>query len=320
MSAMTVSRVLEGGANVRPAMQERVETSVRELGYRRNENARSIRPGQRSGLLGVSVANIANPYYAEMLLGIDEVAARHGRRMLIGNSGEDPRKEVALVEDFMGRQIEGLILVPTGRSVRHLQPDALRDVPLVLASRALPDLDADTVLVADVTGARAGTARLLAAGHRRIAFLGNIPTVSSASRRLMGYRQAHAEFGVEPVPDLIRRDQQDVASAYDAMRELLALPDPPTAVFSSNNRNTIGALRALLRKGAQPRTGDRIPVTGFDNFDLSDLLGYPLTIIDHDARELGRIAAQLLIDRLDGSAEASHRRVVEVGTTLVAYG
>lgn len=317
VAAMTVSRVLAGGEHVRPAMRERVEASIRELGYRRNENARSIRPGQRSGLIGVSVTNIANPYYAQMLLGIDEVAAQRGRRILIGNSAESSEKEATLVEDFIGRQTEGLIVVPASDSASHLMPDALGGTPLVLASRSVHGADADAVLVADVSGARTGTAQLLAEGHRRIAFLGNIPAVSTSARRFEGFRQAHLQFGVEPDPALIRRNQQDVASAYDAMRELLELPEPPTAVFSANNRNTIGVLRALMTRGDDPRPP--VAVTGFDDFELSDLLPYPVTIINHDARELGRIAATFLLERLDGEVDGSRRREVEVGTTLVRY-
>lgn len=310
VSAMTVSRVLSGGPRVRPDLRARVEASVQELGYRRNENARSIRPGQRTGLIGVTVANIANPYYAGVLLGIEEVAWQSGRRILVGNSGEDSSREARLVADFVGRQVEGLVVVPCGES-GHLTAPARADVPLVLAARSLPDLGVDTVLIDDVTGSRAGTARLLDAGHRRIAFLANAVSVSTTRRRYEGFRLAHEERGLVPVAELVRADQQDAAAAYEAMSELLALPAPPTAVFSANNRNTVGALRAVMGHEG----GHDIPVVGFDDVEIADLLPHPLTIIDHDAGELGRTAARLLLERFDGTAPAEPRTLV-VPTTV----
>jgi len=294
VSSMTVSRVLSGAVHVRPELRSRVEASIEVLGYRRNENARSIRPGQRTGLIGVAITNIANPYYAEVLLGIEEVAGQSDRRILVGNSGEDSAREAQLIRDFVGRQVEGLVVVPAGGDAGHFTRAALGPIPLVLASRSLPGVQADVVLVDDVAGARAGTLRLLDAGHRRIAFLGNIPSVSTAVRRYEGFRLAHAERGLTPDDALVRMGQQDAAAARTAMTELLDLAQPPTAVFTSNNRNTIGALRALLERAVDPP----LPLVGFDNFDLSDLVPYPLTIIDHDARELGRTAARLLMARL----------------------
>lgn len=310
---MTVSRVLSGRTPVRPELRERVEASVKALGYRRNENARSIRPGQRTGLIGVTVTNIANPYYAEVLLGIEEVAWQAGRRILVGNSNEDSTREAQLIADFIGRQVEGLVVVPSGGASAHLSPAALGHVPLVLASRPLPGVEADTVLVDDVIGARVGTERLLDAGHRRIAFLGNIVSVATSVRRYEGFRLAHEARGTEPVAELVRMGQQDATAAFAAMSELLELAEPPTAVFTSNNRNTIGALRALLRRPATPP----IPLMGFDNFDLADLLPYPVTIIDHDARELGRTAARMLLDRLDGTDLEAGPRTVAVPTTVL---
>lgn len=314
---MTVSRALSGGKNVRPEMQLRVEASVRALGYRRNENARSIRPGQRTGLIGVTITNIANPYYAEVLLGIEEVAWQSGRRILVGNSGEDEEREARLVTDFVGRQVEGLVVVPSGGAAEHLAPAALGGVPLVLASRSLPGVDVDTVVVDDIVGARAGTARLLRAGHRRIAFLGTKVSVSTGRRRLEGFRLAHADAGLAVDPALVRMGQQDVHAATEAMLDVLALADPPTAVFTSNNRNTIGALRALLAPPPGMPDTRAIPLVGFDNFELSDLIPHPITIIDHDARELGRTAARLLLDRLDGPATQRPARLIAVPTTVL---
>ncbi|HWM17686.1 MAG TPA: LacI family DNA-binding transcriptional regulator [Microbacterium sp.] len=308
VSPMTVSRTLGGGKNVRPELQELVWKSVTALGYHRNENARSLRPGHSSGLIGVAITNLANPYYGDFAIGVEEVAARHGRRILLGNSSEDQERERQLIADFIGRQVEGLVVVPaaggeTGSA--HLAAGALAGTPLVLASRLVPGIDASAVILDDQGGAEAGTRVLLDAGHTRIAYLGNLSSVFTGQRRFEGFSRAMSEAGLEVDAELVRREQQDVASARDAMAAMLRLPEPPTAVFAANNRNAIGAMTAIaahMHTGGAPGPS----VVGFDGFELAELSPVPLTLVEHDARQLGRRAAELLF-----AAPVSEAGVVE---------
>jgi LacI family transcriptional regulator len=312
VSPMTVSRTLSGGKNVRPEVQQKVLAAVAELGYHRNENARSIRPGHSSGLIGVAITNLGNPYYGQFALGVEEVASLHGRRIMLGNTGEELARETQLVSDFVGRQVEGLIVVPTGGSAKHLRPGRLGGIPLVLASRTVEGLSADTVLLDDINGAYEATTRVIDEGHTRIGFLGNVVSVSTARRRYEGFLRALAEHGLEPDPELIRRGQQDVTAARLAMDELLDLEHPPTAVFSANNRNTIGALQAI---GTRQREGDATPaptLVGFDDVELADMMQVPLLIVSHDPRMLGARAAQMLFDRLDDPGLADDARLLEL--------
>ena len=316
VSPMTVSRVLSGGKNVRDGMKAKVDASIRALGYRRNENARSIRPGHTTGLIGVAVTNIANPYYAGVFLGIEDVVNQHNRRILVGNTNEDIGRETQLIEDFIGRQVEGLILVPSSPVLDDSSPLVHAPFPLVLASRALPGLDADTVLIDDVHGSLKGTSMLIEEGHHRIAFLGNLLSVSTGRRRYEGFVQAHLDHNLVVDESLVRRGQQDVQSAQTAMADILDQPDPPTAVFSANNRNTIGAVRALEASGLFP--DHKFRIVGFDNFELAEIIPYPLTVIDHDPRELGRRAATLLMARIDGVRRDEPSESIELSTTLLA--
>ncbi|NYG21635.1 LacI family transcriptional regulator [Agromyces hippuratus] len=318
VSPMTVSRTLSGGVYVRPDVQERVLRAVRELGYHRNEIARSLRPGQSSGLIGVAITNLGNPYYGNFALGVEEVAARHGRRIILGNTGEDPARERQLVSDFIGRQVEGLVLVPSGRSGEHLSSDELGGVPLVLASRSLDGLDADTVLLDDVGGAAGGTRALLDAGHTRIAFLGNARSVFTGERRFEGFVRALAERGLVPDDALVERDQQDVAAAETATRRLLDLDHPPTAIFSANNRNSIGVLHEVARRLRSGAALEAMPaLASFDAFELAGLMPVPVTIVDHDPRELGREAARLLLARLGPEPSVEPSRRVEMPVRVV---
>jgi LacI family transcriptional regulator len=258
VSPMTASRTLAGGRNVRPDLQERVMAAVRELGYYRNENARSLRPGQPSGLVGIAITNLANPYYGNFALGVEEIAAEHGRRIILGNTGEDDARERQLVSDFIGRQVEGLVLVPTSGDAAHLRPERLGDVPVVLASRQVEGLDVDTVLLDDVGGAYRGTISLLDAGHTRIGFLGTSSSVFTGQRRYRGYERAMIERGAAIDPAIVARDQQDVTAASRAARLMLDQRLPPTAIFSANNHRRAARDRAAdPRRAAGSGPGDR---------------------------------------------------------------
>lgn len=308
VSPMTVSRTLSGGGqHVRADVQRRVVEAASALGYRRNDNARSMR-GHRSNLIGVAIPDLANPYYSRLALGVERVAAEHGRRILLGNTGEDVDREAQLVSDFRGRRVEGLIVVPVGGSVNHLRQAQTAHVPLVLASRAVVGIDTDTVILDDLNGADAGTRRVLQKGHRQVAFFGHGTTIFTSRRRFDGFVRALAEYGLTPDARLVRHIQDPIVARM-AMRELLELPVPPTAVFTTSNLLTIGVLQAITHYRAA-RPGHPIPtVLAFDDVDLAPLLDVPLLVISHHPEELGVRAAQLLFDRLDTAGDADPRWV-----------
>ncbi|MER8162684.1 LacI family DNA-binding transcriptional regulator [Streptomyces sp. NPDC094472] len=313
VSAMTVSRVLKNDPGVSEATRQRVFAAVDRLGYRRNQTARSLRLGG-SGMIGLVVTNLANPFYSRLALGVQEVLTEYGFRMLLSNSGEQADREPELIDGLIDHQVEGLIVVPAGSRQQHLA-GAMRHVPVVFAARPPAGLDTDCVLVEDFHGAREATACLLADGHTRVAFLGNPPALYTGAERLRGFWAAHEEVGIEPDNALIRQGLVDSATAERATLELLKQAERPTALFCTNNRISQGAIRALYKAGTT------LPVAGFDDFDLSDVLGLPLTLVSYDADEIGRQAARLLIDRLehqDAAPPASRR--VTVPTRVVHHG
>ncbi|MFD9076889.1 LacI family DNA-binding transcriptional regulator, partial [Streptomyces lasiicapitis] len=271
VSAMTASRVLRDDPRVLPATRDRVRAAAAALGYRPNEVARSLRLGRGTGLVGLVVTNLANPFYSRLALGVDSVVAADGLKTVIGNTGQDLDGERDLVADLVARRVDGIIAVPAGSDHRHLAAALDGGVPVVLASRPPEGFDADCVLVDDFGGAREATARLLSRGHRRIGFLGSPPAVHTGTERLRGYTAAHADAGLPTDASLVRQGQTEPAAAEHAATQLLALPDPPTALFCSNNRNTIGAFRAVRA------TGTDTALAGFDDFELADTHALPLT-------------------------------------------
>jgi LacI family transcriptional regulator, galactose operon repressor len=214
--------------------------------------------------------------------------------------------------------VDGMIVVPAGSDHSHLEPVRLRGAPVVLAARPPAGPPLDCVLVDDFAGARAATQRLIDAGHTRIGFLGLPPATWTGSERFRGFSAALDAADLELPDRYVRRAGREVGFAERATTELLGLRQPPTALFSANNRITIGAFRAIRAAG----TGTAL--AGFDDFELADALGMPLTVVGYDAAEIGRQAARLLLDRLrpdspDAVGPDEPPRRVIIPTHLVDY-
>lgn len=313
VSAMTVSRVLHDDPRITAYTKGRVLAAVRQLGYRRDETARNLRLGRSSGLIGLVVTNLANPFYAQLAIGAGETADQLGVGVVLVNTGEDRQREIRLVNDLVSRRVDGIIVAPASDDHRHLDSGALHGAPVVIAARPPIGIAADCVLVDDYGGTREATSRLIDRGHTKIGFLGLPPSAWTGAERFRGFQAAMAEAGL-PIDDrYVHYQQRDIPEAEKAARALLALPDPPTALFAANNRNTIGAFRAVNSVAASTA------LAGFDDFELADMLGLPLTVVAYDPAEVGQLAARLLLDRFGGDANSPPRRQT-VPTSVIEYG
>jgi LacI family transcriptional regulator len=311
VSLKTVSRVVNGEPGVRDETADRVRTAIAELGFRRNEMARALRR-QRSGTLGLVIEDVSNPFYSAITRAVEEEARRRGLLVIAGSSDEDPERERELVRVLCDRRVDGLLVVPAGQDHRYLVPDLAAGLPAVFIDRPAGDIEADVILIDNIGGARAAVGHLARGGHRRIAMVGDTETIFTAAERRLGYELALKEHGLAFDPTLVRLGPHDVAASEQVVRDLLALADPPTAIFCGNNRNTLGALRAL------PTDGPRPGLVGFDDFELAELLPTPVTVVAYDPGELGRMAAELVCSRLDGDDRPLQR--IALPTTLIARG
>jgi LacI family transcriptional regulator len=315
VSLATVSRVVNADGKVRPDLAEKVHEAVAMLGYRRDLAATNLRRADRaSASIGLVFDDVANPFHAAVLRGVETVARTRGVLPLVGSSDEDPDRERELAEAFLSRRVDGLIVVPSGTDHSYLRLERDAGVALVFVDRPPAFIDADCVLSDNVGGALAGTAHLLAAGHRRIGFLGDQQRIFTAVERLRGYREALAAHGVAFDERLVRMELHGSAVASAAVADLLGEEDPPTALFSAQNLISIGAVHRLRQLGLHRR----VALVGFDDLTLADALDPGLTVVAQDAGELGRMTAELLFARLDGRNGASRR--VEVPTTLIERG
>lgn len=294
VSLKTVSRVVNGEPGVAEATAERVHAAVARLSFRRNDVARSLRHKLTTSSIGLVTEDLANPFYATLAKAVGDVAHRHRFLVLSGSSDESEERERELLTAFLGRRVDGLIVVPTGGSHTFLERERAAGVQLVFVDRPAIGVSADTVLIDNAAGVLTGVRHLVQHGHRRIGYLGDEPDIYTAVERLRGFRQAVDTLGLESHPGLVRQGLHDAAVAEEQALSMLGDSNPPTALFAGNNLITAGVLRALRRRG------DRVGLVGFDDFDLADLVDPPVTVIAQDAEALGRRAAERLFARLSG--------------------
>jgi LacI family transcriptional regulator len=311
VSLKTVSRVINAEAGVARATAERVGEAIIALGFQRNDLARSLRHGLSSSTLGLVIEDVANPFYSAVAQAVETAARERGFLLITASAREDAERERELVSALVGRRVDALLIVPAGADQRYV--DTMRGrTAFVYIDRPPGGLDADTVLLDDAGGARQAVEHLIARGHRRIACVADRTEVYTARERVAGYEAALAAAGIAVDPELIRPGSPDALHAEGIVAELLELPPDrrPTAFFSANNRNTIGALHALAGRV------EEVALVGFDDFELADLLG--ITVVRVDAGRLGTEAASLAFARLDGDERPPQR--VTIPTELVERG
>jgi LacI family transcriptional regulator len=314
VSLSTVSRVVNG-VDVAPELARRVRDAVALLGYRRDLTASTLRRADRlSATIGLLIEDVANPFFSALQRSVEDVAVSRSVLTFAGSSDEDPARERQLVEELLARGVDGLIVAPTGADQSYLARDRQAGVALVFVDRPPNFLDADVVVADNAGGAAAAVAHLIAHGHRRIAFLGDRPEIHTAVERLRGYRAALAEHGIAFDPELVHQGLVAPDESRAVTHALLRGPDPPTALFTSQNLITIGAVGVLHALGRQ----HAVALVGFDDIALADVIDPGLTVVAQDPAGLGRVAAERLFARLDG--EDGPTRRLELPTTLVRRG
>jgi len=306
VSIKTVSRVVNAEPGVHADTAGRVLAAIERLGFRRNVGALNLRRGSSTGTIGLVLEDVGNPFYSGLTRAVEEVARGFGRQVLTGSSDENADRERELALEFCARRVDGLIVVPAGLRHGYLMPEITSGMPVVFADRPAGDVLADTVLVDNIEGAVAAVAHLAAHGHRRVAFLGDSPDIFTATERLRGFREGCAKAGIAYDETLVAMGPHTAAGVAAVLRRLLGGRTPATAVLTGNNRITVHVLRAIA--GARRRPA----LVGFDDFELSDLLDPPVSVVAIDPATLGRAAAELLFARLGGDTAPPRRIVLPV--------
>jgi LacI family transcriptional regulator len=312
VSFKTVSRVVNNEPRVRPETADRVRLAIRDLGFSRNYNARSLRRGVSSATIGLVIGDVANPFFAAMARAVEEVARTRGHLLVTASTDEDVDRERNVIAALIERRVRGIVVVPVGHDHRYLEPETRLGTAIVFLDRPPGRIEADRVLLDNVGGARLAVEHLIAHGHRRIGILVDRLDVFTLAERYQGYREALEAAGLPLDETLVRFGCHTTDAAALAVRDLLELPDPPTAIFTTNNRMSIGAVEVLAEM-AEP-----LALVGFDDFELAAAVRLPVTVVSYDQEALGRTAGRLLFDRLDG--DRREPQAVTLPTRLIERG
>ncbi len=315
VSLKTVSRVVNGEQNVSSPLAARVLAAIDVLNYRPNIGASTLRRSDgRTSTIGLLLEDVSNPFSSSLHRAVEDEARARGVQVLTGSLDEDPGRERELARIFTMRRADGLIMAPVSEDQSHLVSEVQAGTPLVCVDRPAFGITADSVLATNVTGAAEAVRHLIAHGHRRIAHLSDYTRISTARHRQHGYLAAMSEAGIEPDPTIMVPDLHTVAAAESAVMGLFGRSRPPTALFTSQNLVTIGAVRALRHLGLH----QEVAMVGFDDFPLADLLDPAVTVVAQDPALMGQTAARALFRRIDG--DTSPPREFWIPTTLIRRG
>ncbi len=308
LSQSTVSRALRGDPRVAPSTRERVLAAAASLGYTPNALGRMLVEGA-TRTIGMVVTDISNPFYPNLIAPLHDELAELGYRMTLFTERleGDGADAVSRLEWLVDRGVDGVVL--TTSTLEGTVPRELlrRGLPFVFLIREVDDIPADSVAVDNALGASLIAAEVVRFGHRRVGAIFGPADASTGRDRERGFRAALTTAGVPLPDDVIRRGSYTVETGHPAMRELMALADPPTAVVCFNDLVAIGALNAAVALGLQvPRD---VSLTGWDDLPMASWDICRLTTVRQSMNEMARAAARLIVERVEGRSGADPRHV-----------
>ncbi len=314
VSIATVSRTVNNAPGVDPRTAERVHQAIEELRYYPNKQARSLVSG-RSHILGLIVSDITNPFFPELVKGMEDVASGRGYEILVSSTNYDPERMALCVRRMLERKVEGVAVMTSEMDPHLIEELERRRVPMVFLDVGPARGLISSIQVDYATGINQAVEYLLGLGHQRIGFISGPLRLKSASVRRSAFEQSRVRAGMDGDAELVQQGDHTVEGGLEAMTRLLALSRPPTAVLASNDLTAIGAMRAARRAGWS--VPDDISIIGFDDIHLARYTEPQLTTIALSRRELAEKAVGALLGRPDpaapmGSVQGSEYKVTPV--------
>lgn len=298
-SVSTISAALNNSDYVSADMRSRIENAIKELKYRPNDLARGLRL-QKTHSIAIVVPDLSNNFYIELVRGAKDYSASANYTVLIGDSRDSWEEERNYLDSFHRRRVDGVVRVPAIDALKGKGKTDLGNLPVVYADRypLTKDRYVGRVGIDNRRAADSATRYLLSLGHRKMGIITGDPSSGTSVDRLEGFLQALRNAGIRPDRSMIHSGHNDMESGHVHTMQLLTRADRPTAIFCTNNMMALGALAAIQEIGLV--CPEEISLLGFDDFYWATLLRPRLTVVRQPARELGMIAARMLIDHLEG--------------------
>jgi LacI family transcriptional regulator len=316
VSQATAARALNGYGSVSAKALEKVSASAELLGYKTNIIAQGLRLGHMR-TVGFVPGDIENPFFATVARHLGDTLEAGGYVTLLSSSDERVEREQKIIDTLRAHMIAGLVIAPTSvASAPHLSTLVADGFPLVLVDRRVDGVDADSVTVDNEGGGYQAVSHLIELGHTRIAVLVDDLAISSSGERLAGFEHAFKVHGLSFDPKLIAVGGASRDGARNATSQLLGMADRPTALFTTDNFMTEGALRAIQDAGLT--MPDDISLIGFDDFNLTTFVQPGVTVVSQPIAELGQEAGRLMLRRLKGERDEPHN--VSLLAELVVRG
>ena len=308
VSTATVSRALMNPEKVSQATRNRVEEAAVALGYLPHTLSRNTRRNDSRTLL-VIVPDICDPFFSEIIRGIEITAAKQGYLVLIGDCAHQNQQEKTFIDLIISKQIDGMLLLGSQLPFDASREEQRNLPPMVMANEFAPELELPTVHIDNLTAAFNAVNYLHELGHQRIGCIAGPEEMPLCHYRLQGYVQALRRSGITIDPHYIARGNFTYEAGANALKQLLALPQPPTAVFCHSDVMALGALSYAKRQGL--KVPDDLSIIGFDNISLAEFCDPPLTTVAQPRFDIGREAMLLLLDQLQGQSVSSGSRLLD---------
>ena len=309
VSVTTVSHVINNSRPVKPETRTRVENTMQVLGYQPNVLARSLRRG-KTNTIGVILPDNANPYFADVVRGIEDTSFSHGYSVILCNSDNDLDKEHLYTNVLIEKQVDGIIFVAAGLSAENIQNLQKRGVPSVLVDRQVPGVQLDSVFANNQQGGYLATRHVIDLQHTLIACIAGPHGVRSSSERVSGYRKALESAGLRFDPDWVFEGDFQYQSGYEAAKYLSEQESRPTAVFACNDLMAIGAYRYAHEHHIH--IPQELSIIGFDDIRLAAYTNPPLTTIHQSKDKMGSQAAELLLGRIANQDLGTRQEIIDV--------
>lgn len=309
----TISSYLNGG-NVREQNRIKIEAAIEELHYEVNEVARGLKTN-RTKLIGIIIPELNNIFCAEIITEVEDILRGYGYATMICDCRTNVDREMEAVEFLKKRRVDGVIVMPSGNTGKHLQTLVKAQIPVVLLDRNLPDIDCDCVLVENQNGAELAVERLIRAGHRKIGMITGPKDIYTAKERLSGYCKALEKVGIPVDERLISCNDYTIKGGIVGLRTLVEDNPDMTAIFVSNYELTMGVV--IEANELDLKIPEQLSVIGFDNVEFARACMPKLDIVTQPVEEIAKEAAKLMVRRLEAYSETCENTVVKLGTGFV---